>query len=390
MDRLVVKPQVSASPETPGVGVADVTPASEPLRAVLEAYARALQVRFALHVPAQHYRAPQPPTALHVHCYAMPRRPFLLSLWPRVPIIRLPFAFGYPLPATGTSGFAPRPGLGRGRILVDAEGQAMVEVMGANLYVLWDLPAQGDLAPVLLRRCLDLALGAWPALARLCPLAAEPRAGALAALARDTAEAEGAWQARRGADGRMRFQAACGDRLRDEVRRLEREIDEMERTLEEYGRRITAETRTLGERHRRLRALQGLPLEPANTLREFDRIRELPEVRQVDVADGGIALVTSTLEAGCGSHRYRLGAFRIEIQFDGEVRVTNLTDPRGLYDHPHVRQARPCLGNIREGVAKLIGEFEFAAAAQVLIDFLKTVNASDWRIPVFYWPRVDA
>ncbi len=319
----------------------------------------------------------------------MPRRPFLLGVWPRVPIIRLPFAFGYPLLASSTSGFAPKPGFGRGRILADDEGQAMVEVMGANLYVLWDLPAQGDLAPILLRRCLDLGLGASAALPRLSPLPPEARAGALAALARATAEAEAAWQARRRKEGRLRFQAACGERILGEVERLEQEIDGIERALEDCGRRITAETRALAERRRRLRALQDLPPEPANTLREFERIRELPEVRQVDVADGAITLITHPLDAECDGHRYRVGAFRVDIHFEGDVRMTNLTDPRGLYDHPHIRQARPCLGNIREGVAKLVGEFEFAAAAQVLIDFLKTVNSHDWRLPVFYWPRVD-
>jgi hypothetical protein len=390
MDQLLAKPQGSPSPETPRVSVADAAPVSERLRGVLEAYARALEAPFALHLPPQHHRAPQPALALHVHCYAMPRRPFLFGVWPRVPIVRLPLAFGYPLPASGASGFAPRQGFWRGRVLADAEGQAMVEVTGANVYVLWDLPAQGDLAPLLLRRCLDLGLAACPALARLSPLPAAAQAGALAALARETAETEAAWQARRREEGRLRFQAACSDRLLDEARRLEREIDDAERTLEECGRRITAETRALAERHRRLRTLRGLAPEPAGTLREFDRIRDLPEVRQVDVADGGIALITRPLEARCDGHRYRLGAFRVDILFEGEVRITNLTDPRGLYDHPHVRQARPCLGNVREGVAKLIGEFEFAAAAQVLVDFLKTVNPQDWRIPVFYWPRADA
>ena len=320
----------------------------------------------------------------------MPRRPFFLGIWPRVPIIRLPFAFGYPLPASGTSGFAPRPGFGRGRIMADAEGQAMVEVLGANLYILWDLPAQGDLAALLLRRCLDLGLGASGALARISPLPPEARASTLAALSRATAEAEAGWQARRRDEGRLRFQAACGECLLGEMQRLEQEIDGLERALEEYGRRITAETRALAERRRRLRALQDLPLEAANTLGEFDRIRELPEARQVDVADGVLAVITHPLDAECGGHRFRLGAFRVEIHFEGDVRITNLTEPRGLYDHPHVRQARPCLGNIREGVAKLIGEFEFAAAAQVLIDFLRTVNPHDWRLPVFYWPRVDS
>ncbi len=265
----------------------------------------------------------------------------------------------------------------------------MVEVTGANLYILMDLLPQGDLAPILLRRCLDLGLGAVPALARLSPLPAEARAAALASLARGTAEAEAAWRARLREESGRRFQAECGGRLREEGQRLEDETEALERSLEELGRRITADTRALAERRRRLRTLRDRPHEPASTLREFDRIRELPEVCHLDMQDGAITFITHPLEAECGGQRFRLGAFRVEIHFEGDVRITNLTDPRGLYDHPHIRQARPCLGNVREGVAKLIGEFEFAAAAQVLIDFLQTVNPQDWRIPVFYWPRAD-
>ena len=57
--------------------------------------------------------------------------------------------------------------------------------------------------------------------------------------------------------------------------------------------------------------------------------------------------------------------------------------------HAQGQAARALIDKARARVAKLIGEFEFAAAAQVLVDFLKTVNPQDWRIPVFYWPRVD-
>jgi len=208
--------------------------------------------------------------------------------------------------------------------------------------------------------------------------------------AEGTADVEAARRARRREEGGRRFQVECGARLRAETQRLEREIEGLERSLEDLGRRITAETRALSERQRQLQALRDRPQEPASVLREFERIRELPQVRQVDLQDGAVALVTHPLEAACGPQRYRLGAFRVEIHFEGDVRIRNLTDPRGLYDHPHVRHGRPCLGNAREGVAKLIGEFEFAAAAQVLIDFLQTVNPQDWRIPVSYWPRVDA
>jgi hypothetical protein len=314
----------------------------------------------------------------------------LFGVWPRVSLVRHPFAFGYPLPAANARAFAPGQPLGRGRVLADAEGRAMVEVTGANLYLLMDLLVQEELAPILLRRCLDLGLPALPGLARVTALPAEARGAALAALARGTAEAEAAWQARTQGESRRRFEVEIDSRRRDETERLQREVDRLESALEEYGRRITADTRAAAEVRRRLRALQDPSGEPADPVADFDRIRDLPDVRDLGLQAGTLAITTRPLEAECGGHRYRLGSFRVEIQFEGDVRITNLTDRRGPYDHPHVRQGRPCLGNVREGVAKLIGEYEFAAAAQVLLDFLQTVNPQDWRIPVFYWPRVDA
>ncbi len=390
MESRLAQSQAVEAPAATGVTEADPHPQAAPLLPALQTYARRLRVPVTLHIPAAHFRPPQPPTALHVHCYAVPRRPVLFGLWPRVPRVRVPFAFGYPLPAPTTFGFVPSPAFGRSRVLADDEGRAMVEVMGANLYILVDLLPQGDLAPILLRRCLDVGLVAVPALPRLCPLEAEARASALATLARGTAEAEAAWRGRQREESGRRFHEECATRLADEARRLAEETRALERSLEDLGRRITADTRALAERRRRLQALRARPQELPATLREFERIQQLPEVRHLEVQDGVITFITHPLEAECVSQRFRLGAFRVEIHFEGEVRITNLTEARGLYDHPHVRYGRPCLGNAREGVAKLIGEFEFAAAAQVLIDFLQTVNPQDWRIPIFYWPRADA
>jgi len=389
-------PAPSPTPASPAPGdgplgavtVADPAPEADRLRHVLEAYARSLETRITLHVPPSHHRSPRAPTGLHVHCFAVPRRPVLLGVWPRVPLVRLPLAFGYPLAAGGARGFAPGEPFGRGRVLADPDGRTAVELAGANLYILMDLLAQGDLAAILLRRCLDLGLAALPALPRISPLPADARAAALATLARGTAEAEATWRARARGEGRRRLDAEVDARRRDETHRLEREIDRLEAALEAHGRRITTDTRALAGLRRRFAALRDLPAEPAGRRAEFDRIRDLPEVVHVDVQDGALAIITRPLEADCGGQRYRLGAFRVEIQFEGDVRIANLTDRRGPYEHPHVRQGRPCLGNVREGVAKLIGELEFAAAAQVLLDFLQTVNAQDWRIPVFYWPRV--
>ncbi|HYL82485.1 MAG TPA: hypothetical protein VEU07_16830, partial [Candidatus Acidoferrum sp.] len=82
--------------------------------------------------------------------------------------------------------------------------------------------------------------------------------------------------------------------------------------------------------------------------------------------------------------------FQIDLSLDGDVRITNISNPIGTYDHPHVCQGRPRLGSIREGVAKLLGESQFAPATEVMIDFVKTVNPADWRQPVGVWPETES
>jgi hypothetical protein len=78
----------------------------------------------------------------------------------------------------------------------------------------------------------------------------------------------------------------------------------------------------------------------------------------------------------------------MDLHFDGRILLRNLGLRRDTYDHPHVDGGRPCLGNIHGWVQQLVACREFAAAAGVLLQYLRTVNASDWRKPVTAWPEV--
>jgi hypothetical protein len=113
-------------------------------------------------------------------------------------------------------------------------------------------------------------------------------------------------------------------------------------------------------------------------------------VREVEPYAGGVRLVTTPIEVAHAGTRYRLGCFQIDLAETGAITVRNLTDPYGLYDHPHVWDGRPCLGNVREGLAKLVAEYQWVAAAEVLLDFLRTVTPRDWYVPVTHWKAMPA
>jgi hypothetical protein len=277
-------------------------------------------------------------------------------------------------------------------VLKDQEGRAVAEITGRNIYILFNLlGADGELRSLLLRRLLDLSLPRlMKGLRTLSPIGPDRLQLTLETLRQQTEDRAARWDRERQARVRHAYLQQCRSRVREERVFLEQEMRLIEDTLEEYARRITAETRRLRAYQDRLNTLRGIPSSPEQHLKDLDQLRELPEVREVQVEDGRIMVFTAPLQAEYDGRAFHLGSYRMEISFAGEVRIRNLTNPLGAYDHPHIYQGRPCFGNIREGIAKMIGEYQFVALVYVLVDFLKTVNPKDWRIPIVYWQEVPS
>lgn len=125
---------------------------------------------------------------------------------------------------------------------------------------------------------------------------------------------------------------------------------------------------------------------------ELSRIVALPRVQHVEVVDTTLHVITVPLHIAWRGRRYDLGAFRIAIGLNGDIRVESIDKrgPKPGWDHPHVQGGRPCLGNVREGVLKLIAEYEFALAVQVMLNFLEVYQAESAYCAIEEWPRLDA
>jgi hypothetical protein len=316
----------------------------------------------------------------------------LFGIWPRIPHSHLPFAFGYPIAPAAQQAFPAGFQIGRGQILKDQEGRAVSEMVHANIYCLFNLLGEtGELRSVLARRLLDLSLPhALKELNTLSPLGLEPLQDTLDALRQETDDLACTWNRQRQARVQQTYLGECRSRLQQETAFLEQEMHFTEDNLEEYARRITAETRRLYAYQQRLSTLRGTQSVTEQPLKDLDQLKALPEVRDLQIQDGRITVFTTPLRTEFGGREFHLGSYRMEISFAGDIRIRNLTDALGAYDHPHIYQGRPCLGNIREGIAKMIGEYQFVAAVYVLLDFLQTINPKDWRIPIAYWPEVNS
>lgn len=354
----------------------------EALSPVLGEYSEALGVPVRIEVPRRRVARPRGRRGWTLHPFAMPGRAGWLGMGADVRSMTFATVCGYPL-APGRQHAWAAPGRTRwGRPLQDGEGQTIALLLGTDVYVLFDLLAQDPpLACLLARAVLDLSLEAGYSLlltvTGLGPATLEARLRQL----RQTTEIEG-----------LEVSALCrvlgaeqGEMAAIGKEALEAELHRLELTLRTSGRQMREMERRLLQAQRRLLELTQQQAAAKTLACEFDRIATLPGVVDVEIREGILQVFTEPIVVEYGFHRYRLGRFRMDLHFDGRLFLRNLTNRYETYDHPHIENGRACLGNIQEWVHRLLAQGEFAAAAELLVQYLKTVNPADWRKAVTHW-----
>jgi hypothetical protein len=364
---------------------------SKPLEPVLEEYARALGSPIHAHAPASRLSPPRRGGGLHLHIFALPARPHRFSLWPIIPSVEIPAVFSWGLRPGTERALAPGKLFSQGVLKYDHTGHAIAGILGENIYVLFDLPGQSEeLVPLLLRKTLDVCLGGMAAVLSLetgilphqVQIILHRLSHATALLTLDQVRA---WRDRPGTEEPERGVEAEG--------LLQKRITVNEENLKELSRQMGSQTRLLNacrERLRTLSTLKGAAQSEEALGRDIDALLGIPEVRGVEVLSDRLCLVTDSLDTVVAGKRYRLGRFRLELRFNGDVALKNLSRAYGYYDHPHVWNTKPCLGNIGPSVLKLVSEFQWVAAVQLLIEYLKTVNPKEWYTPIEHWEELKA
>ncbi len=113
-------------------------------------------------------------------------------------------------------------------------------------------------------------------------------------------------------------------------------------------------------------------------------------VKSIDSGAGFIAVHTNTILINYEDKRVRIGDFRIEIYLNGYVHISN-TDNHGrytFYEHPHIRDGKPCLGNQTEALSKLIAEGQLSTVVAILLSFLQSYNPEDAYCEITCWPEM--
>ncbi len=261
---------------------------------------------------------------------------------------------------------------GQGIPIVDPDGVVAAEVIEDTIFVLFDLPHKSGNAGQLIRKIMEEYAILQKDPEELERLRAEAREREIRA-------------------SREAYVRECGRRLESTIAATRRSIEDAERTIRDCQKRITEAVRAQSGFCKKLEQLLQSSAELEKSFaEEFNKLCAVPGVERVRVTDGVVQIFTDNVEIKYGGSVYDIGRFRLDIYTSGSnggVRAFNLTRTVNGHAHPHVKSdGNCCLGNIADGVAKLIGEYQYSVLAQVMLQYLRTVNPSDWYKNIKNWP----
>ncbi len=196
---------------------------------------------------------------------------------------------------------------------------------------------------------------------------------------------------------RQKYMELCGEegkakligQLEKEVERLQGEIDQHQKTLV-YTVRLTIRKKD------ELDKLKNDSDKFSSRFGdEFDQLMKHPDVKGMDIDGIKLSIYTKNIQIEHEGRIYDIGEFEIDVYTDGSNGCINLKNLTRLienrWSHPHVNyDGRPCLGNIHDTVPQMIAERKFAALTSVLIEYLKSYEASDdFRAykTIDFWPE---
>jgi hypothetical protein len=197
-----------------------------------------------------------------------------------------------------------------------------------------------------------------------------------------------AWRAPT-ADLARSYREAVRTSLQEQLGDSEQNLIAGREELQRLSRRFVTLERQLVAQARRTDELQELSEAAASAEAELARLLAVPGVQHIEVHGQVLHILTAPIQIAWEGERYDLGRYRIGLDLGGDLRVESIDGlgPKPGWDHPHVQDGRPCLGNAREGVLKLIARYELALAAQVLVGFLETFQPEGSYSAIEGWPR---
>lgn len=118
---------------------------------------------------------------------------------------------------------------------------------------------------------------------------------------------------------------------------------------------------------------------------EFNKMMEevLKKYKRFEYASSGIIGYTRLVKIKYCGDEFKIGEFKVSMNFNGEVLIHNLTDRKDNgSDHPHVSEGIACWGNVKELVVNLIHAGDFLGFFMAVHDYLSSYNHESPYTPV--------
>lgn len=194
---------------------------------------------------------------------------------------------------------------------------------------------------------------------------------------------------------RTAYVDACKKRVKNEINNTQKKLEQARGLIDKAQETIATSVRDELELSKKLSGLEEFGGELHQRFeREFDQLIKVPGVTKVSVDEKNIDVYTDIIFITFKDVTYEIGKFRIQIstsESHPSVNCFNLDRRIGGHHHPHVHhdEGRICFGNISDSIAKLLGAYEYAVLAQIIIRFLHTFNpeyAINSGLTVKNWP----
>jgi hypothetical protein len=146
----------------------------------------------------------------------------------------------------------------------------------------------------------------------------------------------------------------------------------------------------------------------AQSREEASRLLEDPSIESIRISGSIITVTTKPITIEHDGRTHLIGTFRIDLRTEpykqrrpspsylgarprrtadstGLIRMVNLTKKVSVdglsFDHPHVCNEIPCLGNLQNTLPHVVASRQYASAISLCIQYLKSYNSSDELAP---------
>jgi hypothetical protein len=176
-----------------------------------------------------------------------------------------------------------------------------------------------------------------------------------------------------------------------QVALTEEQLAAAEQRVASLSKELVQAVRTVHKARKESRNMQasaGADLEARG--REYDEVVQMRGVRAIEVEGARITILTEPIVLEHEGHRFLIGDFSLEVDLNGTITIRNLSNTitKGGWEHPHVQGGMPCLGNVRDGLMKLLGEGALVPLTSILIQFLESYDPETAYSKIESWEQV--